>query len=360
MRILILSCNTGEGHNSVAAALAEKFVREGHFCMQVDALSLVSERVSSTVSRAHSFIYRNLPELYGRGYRREEEHALKLPEFLFTEAEPALRRILMEQRIDAVISVHVFGGLLMTYTRQHWWGDLPAYFVATDYTCSPYVNLCQARRFFIPHPSLIPQFSQKGIPEELLVASGIPLRDPFYHLKSKGQARTELALPEQEPVVLLSSGSIGCGPIQRLCERLAEDLPQAKLVAVCGHNEKLRAKLEAKLDPARCRVLGFTDQMADYMAASDVYVTKAGGLSVTEALTGGARLVIMDAVQGCETENLAFLEEHGLAKGAKTVPALAALVQKALAGADAPLPQMPNGTQRIYDEVVSGADHPEA
>ena len=66
----------------------------------------------------------------------------------------------------------------------------------------------------------------------------------------------------------------------------------------------------------------------------------------------------MDAVQGCETENLAFLEEHGLAKGAKTVPALAALgPTRPWPVRIAPLPQMPNGTQRIYDEVVSGADH---
>lgn len=352
MRILILSCNTGEGHNSVAAALMERFVQEGHFCMQIDALSLVSEHVSSTVSRAHAFIYRNLPELYGRGYRREEEHAVKLPEFLFTEAGPALEQLLKHYRIDAVISVHVFGGLLTTHLAQRRGLRLPTYFVATDYTCSPYVDLCRVNRFFIPHRSLIPQFCRKGIPEALLVASGIPLRQAFYHLKSKTEARRALSLPEEGQVVLISSGSIGCGPVQQLCQQLSEELPGAELVAVCGHNEKLRSKLEEKLAPGRCRVVGFTDKMADYMAAADVYVSKAGGLSVTEALASGSRLVIMDAVPGCESENLAFLEGQGLARGAKTVPALAGLVRQALEE-DAPAVQLPNGAQRIYDEVTA-------
>ena len=74
MRVLILSANTGGGHNSTAAALAEGFEKADVGVDTVDALKFISEKASDFISWGHSYVYRKLPHLFGLGYRFEEKH----------------------------------------------------------------------------------------------------------------------------------------------------------------------------------------------------------------------------------------------------------------------------------------------
>ena len=80
MRMLILSCNTGEGHNSCARALKEACEKEGNFCSIIDALSFVSGDFSKLMSWGHTAMYRKLPELYGIGYVYSERHFRLTPD----------------------------------------------------------------------------------------------------------------------------------------------------------------------------------------------------------------------------------------------------------------------------------------
>ena len=74
MKVLILSCNTGEGHNSSAGAVAQKFHNKGIECDTVDALRFISPAVSEMMAQGHRFVYRRLPGLFDWGYRFSEKH----------------------------------------------------------------------------------------------------------------------------------------------------------------------------------------------------------------------------------------------------------------------------------------------
>jgi processive 1,2-diacylglycerol beta-glucosyltransferase len=52
-KILILSCNTGEGHNSAAKALKQEAEKEGLQCDIYDALGLAGNWLSRRVSRIY-------------------------------------------------------------------------------------------------------------------------------------------------------------------------------------------------------------------------------------------------------------------------------------------------------------------
>ena len=69
MRVLILSANTGAGHNSTAGAIAEALEKKGAEYEIVDALAFISEKVSDFISKGHSYVYQKLPRLFGLGYR---------------------------------------------------------------------------------------------------------------------------------------------------------------------------------------------------------------------------------------------------------------------------------------------------
>ena len=72
MRILILSANTGEGHNSAARALKERIEARGGSCRIEDGLAYMGKSSNALICKGHVFFYRSLPKVYGVGYRFAE------------------------------------------------------------------------------------------------------------------------------------------------------------------------------------------------------------------------------------------------------------------------------------------------
>ena len=329
MRILILSANTGGGHNSTALALAEQFDKMNITSEIADCLSFISEKVSDFISWGHSYVYRKHPRLFGFGYRFEERHT---PKFIYSrcaKGADALHDKLLDG-YDAVICTHVFSGLMMTAMRAKFELHLPTYFVCTDYTCSPGVSELYADAYFIPHRMLLGEFVRCGIAADKLYASGIPIASIFYDEKEKDVARSELKLPLEKRLVVLSCGSMGAGKLEKSALQLLDKLPQdTVLVVLCGHNEKTYDALCAE-NRERMIVVGFTDRMADYMSAADLYITKPGGLTTSEAIAKRLPMAFINAVPGCETRNFDFLIQSGVACGVKKWKQLSALILKML------------------------------
>ena len=179
-------------------------------------------------------------------------------------------------------------------------------YVMTDYTCYPGVAEATVDAYFIPHDALSGEFISCGVPEDKLIASGIPVKDSFYTRADKKEAKRALGIDNVYKHILMMSGSMGCGPMESLAQELAKKLPESVFMTiVCGTNEKLKKKLDP-LANDRVRILGFTDQVPLLMDSADLYLTKAGGLSVTEAAVKRLPLVLIDAVAGCESYNRYF------------------------------------------------------
>ncbi len=323
MHILLLSANTGEGHNSTSRAIAEVLQEQEHTCHILDTLSYLSPSFSKFICSSHSRIYRYAPKLFSAGYGMMEritpysEDLSPIYDILRLGAGKLYRRVQAED-YDAVICVHPFAGIMMTEVRKVFEISVPCFFVATDYTCSPSVEQCQMDGYFIPHQDLCPEFTQVGLPRKKLIPSGIPVRQVFYKKEPKLQVRSRLGLPAEGSVILLMSGSMGCGPMERIVRGLCAQMPKnATAVVVCGSNEKLQETL-LELQLPGLRVLGYTKEISAYMDAADLIITKPGGLSSTEAANKHLPMVFINTVGGCESHNFDFLLERGCALGSSS------------------------------------------
>ena len=308
MRVLMLSANTGGGHNSAAAAVRAEFEWRGVACDVKDALSFVSEMHSDIVSSGHTYLYRFFPQLFGVDYRFEERHP---PRFIYEQMSLGAKRFaayLRENPVDAVVCTHIFGNMLMTEVRKRYGVTIPHYVIVTDYALYPGTDMVDVKRYFIGAEGLIPTYVSAGIDEARLTVSGIPVRSSFTQTYDQCAMRRQLGLPEQGRVVLLSGGSIGCGRLHRVAPELEKSLPiDTTLVILCGHNTRMFHQLQERRSD-RTVVVGYTDRVAEYMAAADLCITKPGGLSITEALSMQLPLVLMLTVPGCESRNMAFFE----------------------------------------------------
>lgn len=318
MKILILSANTGGGHNSAAAALQEVFTEKGITFDVRDALAFVSEFHSDLISNGHVYLYRYLPKLFGVGYRFEERHHPRLLYDQMALGAKRFARFVARNGYDAVVSTHIFGSMMATEARKKYGFSLPHYLIVTDYCMYPGMDMIDVDRFFIAAEDLAPLYIASGVQSDRLCPSGIPIRQRFISPMDKLEARRSLRLKEEGRVVLLFSGSIGCGHLTHVVPRLERMLPEdAKLVVICGNNRRLAERLRDRCGE-KCRVIGFTKRVADYMVASDLCISKPGGLSTTEMMAMKLPMLLMLSVPGCETHNLNYFIQHGVAVGTDT------------------------------------------
>jgi UDP-N-acetylglucosamine:LPS N-acetylglucosamine transferase len=136
-----------------------------------------------------------------------------------------------------------------------------------------------------------------------------PVRPAFYEAPDQGEARAALGVPEGAHCILLMSGAWGIGPLDEVARALARE--GFWVLAVCGTNERLATKLRAvSLAHPTVIAFGYTDRIADLMAASDVIVTSSGD-TCREARVVGRPLVLLDVVPGHGRENLMHELELG-------------------------------------------------
>ena len=191
---------------------------------------------------------------------------------------------------------------------------IPCVADATDYACIPFWEETNCDYYVVPHKDLIPEFASCGIPEEKLLPLGIPVRPAFARPASKEDVRRHLGLPENAPLFLVMSGSMGFGKVHLLAHELVSRLENGEqAVIICGNNKKRMRSLRLQFHKnPNVHIIGFTRHVAEYMAAADVLFTKPGGLSSTEAAVRRVPLVHTDPIPGCETKNRAFFVSRGM------------------------------------------------
>ncbi len=84
-----------------------------------------------------------------------------------------------------------------------------------------------------------------------------------------------------------------------------------QLAVVAGKDEKLLKKLHQVEWHIPVHLYEFVENMPELMHAADALISKAGGLTVTEALASGLPLILIDIIPGQESGNAEFVIQCG-------------------------------------------------
>jgi processive 1,2-diacylglycerol beta-glucosyltransferase len=181
---------------------------------------------------------------------------------------------------------------------------VPLYVVVTDYDVHTQWIHRKAAGYFVGNDDVRVLMGRYGYPVERVQVTGIPV-DPVF----AGEGRRR---PSGKPRILFMSGGLGMGHMEEALERLLGLKTPFDLTVVAGKNESLRKKL-AKIAGSRAAVHGFVSDVPERMAASDLILTKAGGLTVSECLASKLPMLIFEPIPGQEECNTDYLVEHGAA-----------------------------------------------
>ncbi len=324
MKVVVLTCSTGGGHNACANYIKSEFESFGITCDVQNYLDLVGKNTSNIIEKLYLDSTKGNGGVFGGVYKLGELYSkTNIPSPVYglnVLVKEKLDRFLIDNNYDLVIGTHLFPCLTLTKIKKS--RSIKFINVATDYECIPFWEETNPDLFVIPSPLLKEGFVKKGFKEEILLPTGIPVATSFFDTK-------EIPELKDKDVILLTSGSMGFGQIKDIVVNLLAQINNAYLVVICGSNEKLKEELE-KIDNVNLIVKGFVNNMNDYMAASTVVISKPGGLTTTEIAAMNKPLVHMMPIPGVEDYNANFFANNKMSIRANNINEIVDATKKLL------------------------------
>ena len=320
MKILILTAATGGGHIRAAVAI-EKYLKDNCPGVEVrvaDALKTISSVLDKTVCDGYHFLATKAPKMFGKLYEstNQETHFANLVPKLSGMFRRRLFPLIQEFQPDAIITTHPFVTEMISDLKSDGKLDALLLCVMTDY--GPHKTWLSDRvdAYIVSNEDMAENMVRcMNVPREKVYPFGIPVHDVFFEKADKQAILRELELDEDRMTILIMAGSFGVNNILSVFREITE-LPQDfQMIIITGRNEKLYEAFEKEVlqSPKKCKLVYFTNEVEKYMKASNLIVTKPGGLTISEALACNIPLAVFDAIPGQEEDNANFLMNHGMA-----------------------------------------------
>lgn len=323
-RILILSASAGAGHLRAAEAI-EVAAKEAHpelYVVNHDVLTLTNAVFRRLYAKTYLDLIDTAPHLLGMLYDwldkpikpghdfgerlRRQVQKLNLLKF---------EKLVRNGNWDLVINTHFLPAELISQLRLKEKVGVPQVTVCTDFaTHRLWVNQ-PCERYFCATEEGAEYLEFFGVPRDSCEVTGIPIHPDFGRAFDRAALLRKHNLSGDRPIVLQMCGGFGVGPVEAIFKSILSVEKPLEVIVVAGRNEELKQELDAleRSDRHRVHVLGFTREMPDLMAVSDLLITKPGGLTTSEALARGLPLIIANPIPGQETRNSDYLLENGAA-----------------------------------------------
>ena len=331
-RVLLLSASSGAGHVRAAQALERAFVARGDCLVEhVDVIQHVSRVFQRVYDKAYISMVRRAPDLMGVLYDRTDHPWEKMRQRLIVDrlnTQPMIR-MLKRAQPDLCIATHFLPAEIIAWLIAKKKLRTHNAIVVTDYDVHA-MWLCRTvNRYYVAIPEAAEYLAGIGVPREIVRVTGIPIDPLFATPLEKTAARKHLGLDPAETMILIAAGGYGIGPVEQLVQDLLALKRPWQIVAIAGKSEEVKKKLDALAAAAgnlpsgsrRLYPVGFTKEMDQYMAAADLLVGKAGGLTTSEALSRALPMALIEPIPGQEERNADHLLEEGAAIRCNNLPA---------------------------------------
>ncbi len=324
MKILITYASAGAGHKKAAEAILEvlrlKGAQGSNQILLADSLDYTNAFFRWMYSRKYITLVKYLPHIWGFFYYLLDNKFIYRLIFLPRRIINAVNcwrfeNFLLKQKPDIVISAHFMANEIVTHLKQAGKLTCRLFCAVTDYRLHSFWVASGVDLYFAALEDTKADLINRGVPADKIITSGVPIGPKFALSMDKPKIRVGLGLNPYLFTVLIVSGGFGVGPVELLVRNLGVISQDIQLIVVCGYNKKLFQKVNAVVGglDIKGKVYGFVENMYELMSASDVMVTKSGGLTASEALAKGLAAIFIKPIPGQEEKNAKVLEKAGAA-----------------------------------------------
>lgn len=338
-KVLILSASAGAGHIRAAQAIERAIIATGaaRQVRHVDTLEYTNKVFRNLYSKAYIEMVGRMPDVLGWLYDQFDkpwQNERRRLAFDKLNTRPFVR-LLADYQPDIIVCTHFLPAEIISWLKAKQRLVAPQAIVVTNFDVHAMWLCHHVEHYFVAIDETRAHLEKLGIPAERVTVSGIPIDPVFAGSFDQRAMRDKHRLAQDKTTILISAGGFGVGAIEHLVAALGDMRHAAQVVAVCGRNQELQSELEqtaARLHASRValHVIGFTKEMHELMAASDILLGKPGGLTTSEALAMGLAFVIVNPIPGQEERNSDHLLEEGVAIRANNLPTLGYKIDRLL------------------------------
>lgn len=373
-KVLLLSASAGAGHIRAAQAIEKAFVEIGaatgerREVQHLDILNYTNKLFRHLYSKAYIDLVNKMPEVPGWFYDKldkpwkNERRRLALDKL---NTRP-LVKLLRGYHPDLIVCTHFLPAEIVSWLKAKERLSSRQVIIVTDFDVHAMWLVHHYEQYFVAIDEARAYLEVLGIPAQKITVSGIPIDPVFAQVKDKQQMRVKHGLAPDRTTILLSAGGFGVGSVDALIAAMMPLQHRAQIVAICGRNEELKARLSRQASRLRedatviVKPFGYTNEMDELMTASDIVLGKPGGLTTSEALAKGLAFAIVNPIPGQEERNSDHLLEAGVGIRCNNLPTLAYKLDRLLAD-PARLASMqtnsrkmghPNAAKEIVERII--------
>lgn len=364
---MIFSVTAGQGHNTTARVLASALSERGHEVKVLDTFRTTNRLFYLTYDKGYLLAASRLKYFYGFFYykcenRKSNSYKTSFARIGYRSVAKKLSRMIEEYAPDVIVTTHPIGSAVLDVVKERHAVKAKMIGVSTDFTMHPYwEDALRFDRIVIPCEQLVEDAKKKGFDNGQILPLGIPISPSFAIRTDKRAAKEQLGIPKDLPILLIMSGSMGHGRIDKTLRSLSSLPEHFGIITVCGKNQKAYRLVENSHCEKLVLNLGYTEKISLLMDAADGIVSKPGGLTTSEALAKDLPMIILDPIPGQEVRNEQFLTSFGAAIKAENDEELRRGVSSLFGNEELyrsikeriALLKKPHSTKEVCDEIES-------
>ena len=322
-KILIFYASYGGGHLSAAKSI-ESVINERYPYIEtklVDCMKYVNKGLEKITTAAYRGMAKKAPWAWGKIYNASQKGIMA---HISTRSNAMmaikLLKLLRAEEPDMVISAHPFSSQMCAYLKRKGKVNFPLATIMTDF--APHDQWLVGHEFteyfFVAHDKMKNYLISKGINENKVYDTGIPISTKFTKEFNRTEILNEFNLKDDKKTILFfggwNSGSAQTRTL-KIFEVLSTYSSNYQVVAISARNQKLQEgyeKIVQQHNLDNVTILDYTNKVPELMSIANLVVAKPGGLTTSESLAMGLPMIIINPIAGQEEENAEFLEQKGV------------------------------------------------
>lgn len=354
-KIVIMTVPFGGGHHATAETV-QALLKEADQSLDIEIIDAVTEAWPAFSRYTTAAYVQSTASPGGMWFKLYYRLSDRWPQPLQWIASPAYmryaRRRIKQLKPDLIIATFPFLGHIASAARNAEGMSCPVVTMVTDAGHVQGIWLYGREDYILPAtPDTVTYAKRRRVRHDKLRFIGFPVKPEFHISSTPTEARRELGLDEKF-TVLVTAGGLGMNPkrVLAFARELQKINQPMQIIFIAGKNSTLQDNLaKLKFKPEHTiHIHGFTSRMAELMRAADIVCSKAGWLTISEALSVGRPLVLFDAIPGHEEQNAQHVVRHHYGVYEKDPARAARFVAEAAASTTALQP---------YQRALKGRGH---
>ncbi len=308
--ILILTATFGSGHISVSKAIKEEIeqLNENLKIDIADIYEIISPNLCKSIYKGYELLIKNSCDIYNYFYyKRNDNKISQADDVIYTLCLSKFAEFIFKKRPKIIISTFPMCSGLVSKFKEKYNQDISLVTCITDVVDRWEWIYPNTDRYFVATKEVKEKLINKGINRNDIVVTGIPIRKGFLESECDNDLLKDLGISRNDFVILMMGGGMGLIPDDINFYQWLNNYDNVKTIIITANNKKLFNKLSQYKDLKNIILLGYVDNVYKYMRNSHVLISKAGGVTLFEAIASKTPIIVYKPILGQEIENCKFI-----------------------------------------------------